>query len=107
MAVRGLSVAVLALLVLGACSSSSTDSQNRATAEACGVFSGHAETKQIEMAATQGQRSGNGELRREATQLVRDLALANNDVNDVPALLDVHNMAQLCGKLGFRIAQGW
>jgi hypothetical protein len=101
-----LAVALLGLL-LAACSSSSPGPQAQATAAACSVFSRHAETKQIETAATEGQRSGDSDLRREAAQLQRDLASANQTGDGLPWSLDVLNMANRCGKLGFHIAQGW
>ena len=96
----------IAAATLTACSSSSSP-QARATAEACGVFAGRAETKQIEMAASVGQRSGDAELRLEATQLQKDLALAIRKNEGVHALLDIHNLAARCRQLGFRVANGW
>jgi hypothetical protein len=107
-AVRRLVVAVLVFgLLSSACSSARPSPQARATAETCGVFSGHAETKQIEMAATEGQRSGDGVLRLEARQLQSDLALATQRNEAIPWAIDIHKMALRCGTLGFHVAQGW
>jgi hypothetical protein len=98
-------VAVVAFgSVLAACSTSSPKPQVRATAEACGVFSGHAETKQLQMAASEGQRSGDAKLALEARQLGEDMAQPDEATS---ALVAMHNMAGRCGELGFRIAPGW
>jgi hypothetical protein len=96
----------IAAATLAVCSSSPSP-QARATAEACDVLAGHAETKQIEMAATEGLISGNGELPPDATQLQKDLALASRKDDGVPALLDIDKMAGRRRQLGSRIAKGW
>jgi hypothetical protein len=100
-AIGGLLMAVTAL---AACSTSPPSPQARATAEACSVFSGHADTSEIEMAAIEGQRSGDGDLAQAATQLRKNLAQAYPGVS---ALVEVKDMAERCDKLGFHIAQGW
>lgn len=97
---------LIAAASLAGCSSSPSH-QAAATAEACGIFAGHAGTKQFEMAATDGQRSGDTELRREAMKLQKDLALAIRKDEGVPALVDINSMAGRCRQLGFRIAKGW
>jgi hypothetical protein len=94
--------AVMAIgLVLAACSTSPLGSRARATAEACSVFSRHYGLKQIEMAARDGQRSGDAELAREARQLQKDLA---QPYVGVPALADITRMTDRCRQLGFPIA---
>lgn len=98
--VRNLAVvAVLAsVLALAACATSTPSPQARATAEACSIFFHHYELKQIEMAATVGQRSGDAELAREAAQLQKDLA---KPYVGAPALVDVVKMTDRCRQLGF------
>lgn len=94
-----MAVAALACgLVLAACSTSPHSSQARATTETCRVFFSHYGLKQIEMAATEGQRSGDAELEREATQLRKDLAQPHVGV---PVLIDITRMTDRCRKLGF------
>lgn len=97
--VRNLAVAVLASgLGLAACSTSTPSPEARATAEACSVFFRHYELKQIEMTATEGQRSGDAELAREARQLQKDLA---QPYIGVPVLIDINRMTDRCRQLGF------
>jgi len=98
--VRNLAVvAVLAsVLALAACATSTPSPQARATAEACSIFFHHYELKQIEMAATVAQRSGDAELAREAAQLQKDLA---KPYVGAPALVDVVKMTDRCRQLGF------
>jgi hypothetical protein len=97
--VRNLAVAVLASgLGLAACSTSTPSPEARATAEACSVLFSHYGLKQIEMAATEGQRSGDAELAREATQLQKDLS---QPYIGVPVLIDITRMTDRCRQLGF------
>lgn len=97
-------VVVLAFgLGLAACSTPHPSRQAKATAETCSVFSRHAGTKQIEMAAADGQISNDAELARDATQLQKDLA---QPYLEIPAFLAINNMVERCRQLGFPIAKG-
>lgn len=95
--VRKTAFVVLAFgLILAACATYPSGSQG--TTETCRVFFRHYDLKQIEMAAREGQRSGDAELAREATQLEEDLA---QRYVGVPALVDIVRMTDRCRKLGF------
>jgi hypothetical protein len=97
--VRKLAVAVLACgLALAGCSMSPTSPQAWALAETCNVFKApHYGTKQVEMIASVGQRSGDAELARDAARL--DMYLKKPDVG-APALVDVVKIAERCAQLG-------
>lgn len=90
----------MATATLAACSSSSPGSKARATAQACGVFAHHYETKQVKIAATVGQRSGDPELARETARLQKDLAAADQN-GGLPAIIDVEKMTARCHQMGF------
>jgi hypothetical protein len=95
--VRKLAFAVLALgLVLAGCSSSPPSAQARALAETCNVFKSHYSTKQIDMVATLGQKSGDALLDRDAARLQMDM----RKQNDVSSLLDIVKITERCNQLG-------
>jgi hypothetical protein len=96
--VRRLAVFVLACgLVFAGCSTSTTSSQHRTLAETCNVFKSHYGTKQVEMIATLGQKSGDADLTREAARLETDLK--KRDVG-APTLTDLVKIAERCAQLG-------
>jgi hypothetical protein len=63
------------------------------------VFRHHFGLKQTEFVATEGQKSGDRELAREARQLERDLP--NLQEGGVPVVVDVARMTDRCQQLGF------
>lgn len=95
---RKLAVAALTCgLVLAGCSSSPSNAHTQALAETCNVFKSHYSTKQIEMVATLGQRSGDAELAREARLLQMDHRKPDGDVS---ALTEVVKITERCNQLG-------
>jgi hypothetical protein len=74
--------------------------QTRALAEACSLLSHHYATKQVKMAATLGQRSGDRRLAREAALLRRDISQERG----VPATFELYDMTVRCRQLGFAVA---
>ena len=82
--------------MLTGCSSSPPSAQARALAETCNVFKSHYSTKQIEMVARVGQKSGDAQLVRDATGLQMDLAKEK----DTSALIAIVKITQRCNQLG-------
>ena len=97
---RKLAIAVLVIgLALSGCSSSpSRPEPGQLLAETCNVFKlSHYGTKQVDMLATSGLRSGDAEIARDAARLQKEMKSPSAQVQ---SLIDLTSIAKRCARLG-------